>query len=163
MDEFPEFDRRAIEALREPLENRSISVSRASGTAQFPANIVLIAAMNPPGDGADPMEVRRFKKKLSGAIVDRVDLWIDVPLVPHEKLSQGGGESSNTVRGRVADARARALTRSQCTNNELSSRNIEKETLITKDALSTLQQSAKQLQLSPRSYHRVMARCPHYC
>ena len=156
MDEFPEFDRRAVEALREPLENRAITVSRATGTQTYPANIMLVAAMNPPPSGADPMDVKRFKKKMSGAIVDRIDLWIDVPLVPHEKLSAGGGDASVYIREKIIRARARAHARASKPNSELASRNIEQTTAITKDALTLLQQSARQLELSPRSYHRVM-------
>lgn len=162
-DEFPEFDRRALEALREPLENRSITVSRASGTATFPANIMLIAAMNPPAANADPREHERFKKKLSGAIVDRIDLWIEVPHVPHEKLgAKGTGESSETVRSRVVGARRTqkkrhdALNISATTNSELPSKALDEKLGITKGALSTLTSAAKTLKLSPRSYHRVL-------
>lgn len=156
MDEFPEFDRRAVEALREPLENKSITVSRASGTAVFPANVMLVAAMNPPGDRSDEREVMRFKKKLSGAIVDRIDLWIDVPHVPHEKLSAGGGEASRNVAQRIVRARARAEARHGTSNSDVPSRDIEKTIFITEGALKTLQQSSRVLKLSPRSYHRVM-------
>lgn len=157
MDEFPEFDRRAVEALREPLENRRITISRAAGTHTFPANIMLVAAMNPPGERADPRDVMRFQKKLSGAIIDRIDLWVDVPHVPHKKLSGGGGEDSKSVAQRVKNARARAGKRNKGkTNSEIGSRNIEKAVGITADALTSLQQSATVLKLSPRSYHRVM-------
>lgn len=162
LDEFPEFDRRAIEALREPLENRSITVSRASGTVTFPANIMLVAAMNPPTDRADYREVARFEKKLSGAIVDRIDVWIDVPLVPHEKLSLGGGESSSDIRERIARVRIRAKERlslrgiAGSANSEIPARDIESTIAIKKEALATLQSAAKTLALSPRSYHRVM-------
>lgn len=156
MDEFPEFDRRAVEALREPLENRSITVARASGTAHYPANIMLVAAMNPPKDNADMREVMRFERKLSGAIVDRIDVWIEVPLVPHEQLSAGGGDDSNTVRSRISAAQEKARTRQNCLNSELKSRDIETVTGITREALHTLQHSASALKLSPRSYHRVM-------
>jgi magnesium chelatase family protein len=156
MDEFPEFDRRAIESLREPLENRSITVARASGTAHFPANIMLVAAMNPPAQTADMREIQRFEKKLSGAIIDRVDLWIDVPLVPHEKLQSSGGETSASVAERVMEARERARARNNTTNSELKSRDLEHTTQITREALTTLQQSATALALSPRSYHRIM-------
>lgn len=162
LDEFPEFDRRAIEALREPLENRSITVSRASGTAVFPANIMLVAAMNPPSEKADMREVARFERKLSGAIVDRIDVWIDVPLVPHEKLSRGGGEPSAALRERVERVRSRAAERLRAcgaagsSNSEIPSRNIETTIAIEKEALETLQSAAKTLALSPRSYHRVM-------
>lgn len=156
MDEFPEFDRRAIEALREPLENRCITVSRAAGTQTYPANIMFIAAMNPPGERADPREIQRYEKKLSGAIVDRIDLWIDVPNVPHEKLSQGGSDTSKEIRARVQKARKAAEERQGAPNSELGARNIEKVVLIKPDALALLQRSATALDLSPRSYHRVM-------
>ena len=156
MDEFPEFDRRAVESLREPLENRAITVARASGTAHYPANIMLIAAMNPPKDGADMREVQRFERKLSGAIVDRIDLWIEVPLVPHDKLSKGGGDTSEVVRNRIVNAQSLARERNGCPNSELPSRDIETICNISKDALETLQQSATTLKLSPRSYHRCL-------
>jgi len=157
MDEFPEFDRRAVEALREPLENRSVTVSRASGTHAYPANIMLVAAMNPPGDRADARDIARFRKKLSGAIIDRIDLWIDVPHVPHEKLSGGGGESSKETLKRVVEARKRAHKRNRGkANSELPARSIERIIGISSSALRLLQASAAKLRLSPRSYHRVM-------
>ncbi len=163
LDEFPEFDRRALEALREPLENRSITVSRASGSATFPANIMLIAAMNPPGDGADPREIQRFEKKLSGAIVDRIDLWVEVPNIPHEKLGMpSSSESSAIIRARVI--RARGIQESRMkelhvdlkTNSELPSKLLNADIGITKDATDSLVKAAKSLNLSPRSYHRVL-------
>lgn len=157
MDEFPEFDRRSVEALREPLENRSITIARAVGSAHFPANIMLIAAMNPPLLTAPPAEHVRFSKKLSGAIVDRIDLWVDMPHVPHEKLSKGGGESSNAVRTRVMNARIKAEKRNGGkANSELPSKSIETVAGIGGAALALLQQSARTLKLSPRSYHRTL-------
>ncbi len=163
LDEFPEFDRRAIEALREPLENRAITVSRASGSATFPANIMLIAAMNPPAANADPRERARFDKKLSAAIVDRIDLWIDVPNVPHEKLGEREkGESSALVRERVRAAREKQFERAKKlkleahVNGELPGKALGKETGITEEARATLTQAAKGMRLSPRAYHRVL-------
>lgn len=163
LDEFPEFDRRAIEALREPLENRSITVSRAAGSATFPANIMLIAAMNPPADNADQRERDRFEKKISGAIIDRVDLWIEVPNVPHEKLgSSASAEASASVRKRVADARAIQKKRMEAlglpgfTNGELPGKALNETVGILDSAKETLVDAAKRLNLSPRSYHRVL-------
>ncbi len=163
MDEFPEFDRRALEALREPLENRAITVSRAVGSATFPANIMLVAAMNPPGSGADPREIARFQKKLSGAIVDRIDLWIEVPHVPHEKLGgKGSGEQSHEVQQRVLaarekqSARAKRLKLKVHTNSELPSKVLGEDIGIGKETEQTLSNAAKTLKLSPRSYHRVL-------
>lgn len=163
LDEFPEFDRRAIEALREPLENRAITVSRAAGSATFPANIMLVAAMNPPATHADHREQERFKKKLSGAIVDRIDVWIEMPHVPHEKLARGTtGEKSGAVRERVLAARAKQHGRLQKlgitgkTNSELPSKSLNFEVGIPDSVQQTLAKAAKTLNLSPRSYHRVL-------
>lgn len=163
LDEFPEFDRRAIEALREPLENRSITVSRAAGTITFPANIMLVAAMNPPTHHSDPREAARFNRKLSGAIVDRIDLWIEVPHIPHEKLSAAGtGEESRVVQKRILEARDRQASRMRTlktkasVNSELSSKYLDDRIGITDGAKDTLTKAAKTLNLSPRSYHRVL-------
>lgn len=163
LDEFPEFDRRTIEALREPLENRMITVSRASGSVTYPASIMLIAAMNPPTHQSDPREVARFNRKLSGAIIDRIDLWIEVPHIPHEKLARAGtGETSDIVRARVASARARQAARMQklrtraTVNSELSSRHLDDAIGITEGARDSLTKAARTLNLSPRSYHRVL-------
>ena len=163
LDEFPEFDRRTIEALREPLENRLITVSRSAGTVTFPANIMLVAAMNPPTQNTDPREAARFARKLSGAIVDRVDLWIEVPNIPHEKLAKAGtGESSDTVRARINAARMAQTKRMKelrakgNTNSELSSKHLDERIGITEGARDALTRAAKTLNLSPRSYHRVL-------
>ncbi len=163
LDEFPEFDRRALEALREPLENRAITISRSAGTATFPANIMLVAAMNPPGDNADPRDIAHFKKKLSGAIVDRIDIWIEVPHVPHEKLGEKErGESSALVQERVQRAREKQKRRMEKlqlharTNSELASKVLGSEVGITDEATRTITGAAKTLKLSPRSYHRVL-------
>jgi magnesium chelatase family protein len=163
LDEFPEFDRRTIEALREPLENRMITVSRASGSVTYPASIMLIAAMNPPTHQSDPREVARFNRKLSGAIIDRIDLWIEVPHIPHEKLARAGtGETSDMVRTRVANARVRQAERMKqlraraTVNSELSSRHLDEAIGITEGARDALTKAARTLNLSPRSYHRVL-------
>lgn len=163
LDEFPEFDRRALEALREPLENRSVTVSRSAGTVTFPANIMLVAAMNPPTAQTDPREAARFARKLSGAIVDRIDLWIEVPNIPHEKLAMAGtGEQSEIVRKRITVARDRQAARMRelksraVTNSELSSKHLDDRIGITDGARDALTKAAKTLNLSPRSYHRVL-------
>lgn len=163
LDEFPEFDRRTIEALREPLENRMITVSRAAGTVTFPANIMLVAAMNPPTHHTDPREAARFNRKLSGAIVDRIDLWIEVPNIPHEKLARAGtGETSSVVQKRIVSARERQAERMKklgaraSVNAELSSKHLDDRIGITDGAKDALTKAAKTLNLSPRSYHRVL-------
>lgn len=163
LDEFPEFERRALEALREPLENRSITISRAVGSAVFPANIMLVAAMNPPQQNADPREVMRFLKKLSGAIVDRIDLWVDVPHISHEKLSgAASGDSSETIRQRVERARLQqrernlSYTKSAITNSELPGKVLGAAFGIGEEATKTLADATKTFKLSPRSYHRIL-------
>lgn len=163
LDEFPEFDRRAIEALREPLENRSITVSRATGSVTFPANIMLVAAMNPPDHRADPREVARFKRSLSGAIVDRIDLWVEVPLVPHAKLARSReGEESQAVAARVAAARERQATRMRTlgthttVNAELQGKHLDARIGVLDEARDALVRAAESLRLSPRSFHRVL-------
>jgi len=163
LDEFPEFDRRTIEALREPLENRMITVSRSAGTVTFPANIMLIAAMNPPTRATDPREVARFARKLSGAIVDRIDVWIEVPHIPHEKLGTGStGEESQVIRERIVSSRQiqkerhTSLASSGTTNSELPSKHLDNNVGAGNEARETLTKAAKTLSLSPRSYHRVL-------
>ncbi|MEK7530695.1 MAG: YifB family Mg chelatase-like AAA ATPase [Patescibacteria group bacterium] len=163
LDEFPEFDRRAIEALREPLENRHISVSRSAGSVTFPANIMLIAAMNPPSTNTDIREAARFHRKLSGAIIDRIDLWIEVPHIPHEKLGRAGtGEASASIRARIEAARATQKKRMvnlktrATTNAELASKHLDARIGITEEARNQLTKAATSLNLSPRSYHRIL-------
>ncbi len=163
LDEFPEFDRRALEALREPLENRAITVSRSAGSVTYPANIMLVAAMNPPADNADAREKARFERKISAAIVDRIDLWIEVPHVPHERLGDmRGGETSEEVRERVIAARAAQAARAEKlsldarVNSELPGKELNAALGIAKETQETLARAAKQMKLSPRAYHRVL-------
>ena len=132
MDEFPEFDRRVIEAMRQPLEDRIISVSRAFGQARFPASFILVAALNPcpcgnRGSSKRPCDcsggtLARYAKRISGPVIDRIDLWIVVGEVDHSKLSLGGAESSKIVRARIATARKIQTDRFQ---NETVSNNAE--------------------------------------
>jgi magnesium chelatase family protein len=118
LDEFPEFSRDVLEALREPLQDGTITISRAAGSVTYPANVLLVTACNPcpcgfQGDPAEPCrcsqgDLERYRRKLSGPILDRIDLHVTVPrLAPEElvSLGDGGGESSAAVRGRVEQAR----------------------------------------------------------
>ncbi|HEX8947118.1 MAG TPA: YifB family Mg chelatase-like AAA ATPase [Candidatus Paceibacterota bacterium] len=166
LDEFPEFDARALEALREPLENRTVTVSRTRATVTFPADCMLVAAMNPAdtlGGDADAAlrAARKQSRKLSRPIADRLDLWVEVPHVPHETLaSLGSGEPSESVRARIEKARARASARTGregADNAHLSSRELEGEAAaFSPEARAALLAAAKKLDLSPRSYHRTM-------
>ncbi len=165
LDEFPEFDRRSIDALREPLEDRVVSVSRAKGTARFPANFILVAAMNPNREREEgrisELDRERLKKKISGPIVDRIDMWIEVVHIEHEKLKgrEGVPKESPVVRERVRRARELQTIRYESeskTNSEMSVRDIDTRAKLTGKAEETLTLAAKNLKLSPRSYHRTI-------
>lgn len=174
LDEFPEFDTRVLEALREPLEERRVSVSRAKGSAIFPAHFILIAAMNPCPCGnfgskekaciCPPTAVLRYQRKVSGPIMDRIDMWIEVGRLEHKMLlSKGdGGETSRVVRARVEKARERQRSRFATagrdigTNSEMNARDIATLLDIRKDVLDLLNTSATRLDLSARAYHRII-------
>lgn len=165
LDEFPEFDSRALEALRQPLEDRVVTVSRARATVTFPADCMIVAAMNPADTLANDSRVAlraaaKQARRISRPIVDRLDLWIEVPLVPHEtlaKLSQG--EASDKVRARVIAARMRAEKRTGkkgFTNAALTSRALDEKSGFSAAAKEALTSAAARLHLSPRGYHRTM-------
>jgi magnesium chelatase family protein len=173
LDEFPEFERRVIDALRQPLEDRVVSVTRAKGSALFPANFILLAAMNPCPCGnfgfkgkecvCSPIQLMRYQRKLSGPILERIDIWLDVPRIEHEKLSGASvGESSEEVRKRVAAARLLQRDRfkknkSKSTfNAEMSVRDLVGLVDLPEDSKKLLNDSAKSLGLSPRVYHKVI-------
>lgn len=165
LDEFPEFDSRTLEALRQPLEDRVVTVSRARASITFPADCMIVAAMNPADTLSDDARVAfraaaKQARRISRPIVDRLDLWIEVPLVPHATLAKlSTGESSKSVRERVVAARSRAAKRSGkpgATNAALTGRELDEKSGFTPEAKETLTQSAARLHLSPRSYHRTM-------
>lgn len=166
LDEFPEFERRAIDALREPLENKKVTVSRAKGSVTFPANFILVAALNPNREvGAHTQQSERDRErliqKISGPIIDRIDMWIEVTHVPHEKLQEvrEGKPESAAIRTRVTRARAIQEARfgtTMRTNGDMSVRDIERHTYLTAAAEQTLLASARIQKLSPRSYHRTI-------
>ena len=174
LDEFPEFERRVIDALRQPLEDRTVSVSRVKGSAQFPAHFTLITAMNPCPCGnfgvkgkrceCAPREIDRYKRKISGPIVDRIDLWTEVSVVEHERLTEGRGseEDSVSVRQKVAAARERARVRYEKlglplrTNSDVGARDIAAAIPLSNDVKQALNLSAKKHDLSARVYHRLI-------
>ncbi len=164
LDEFPEFDSRALEALRQPLEDRVVTVSRARASATFPADCMVVAAMNPAETLSDDARVAlraaaKQARRISRPIVDRLDLWIEVPLVPHGVLAKlAAGESSAAVRERVARARARAEKRGGrgAANALLPGRALDEKSGFTAAAKEALAAAAARLNLSPRSYHRTM-------
>ena len=165
LDEFPEFDSRTLEALRQPLEDRIVTVSRARATVTFPADCMIVAAMNPANTLSDDTRVNiraaaKQARRISRPIVDRLDLWIEVPLVPHNTLSNlSRGESSEKVRDRVVNARKRAERRTGkkgATNAALTGRQLDEKSGFSTAAKETLTNAAARLNLSPRSYHRTM-------
>ena len=165
LDEFPEFDSRTLEALRQPLEDRIVTVSRARATVTFPADCMIVAAMNPADTLSDDSRVAlraaaKQARRISRPIVDRLDLWIEVPLVPHDTLAKlSDGEPSEEVRKRVVAARTRVERRTGkrgATNGALTGRELDEKSGFTTAAKETLTQSAARLHLSPRSYHRTM-------
>jgi magnesium chelatase family protein len=165
LDEFPEFESRALEALRQPLEDRMVTVSRARATITFPADCMIVAAMNPADTISDDMKTAmraaaKQARRISRPIVDRLDLWIEVPHVPHDTLTKlSNGESSVTVRQRVLAARKRAANRAGklgATNAALTGKELDEKSGFTAAAKETLTSAAARLNLSPRSYHRTM-------
>lgn len=172
LDEFPEFDRDVIEALRQPLEDRIITISRARGTVTFPAQCILIASMNPCpcGLGKDkgctcPERIfNAYRRRLSGPIIDRIDVWANVTKIDYEKLSVKNisTENSKTIRDRVSKARMIQLKRfkekglSICYNSEMNAQNIENCVNMTENARSILKISAERLNLSGRAFHRII-------
>ncbi|MBU6388350.1 YifB family Mg chelatase-like AAA ATPase [Patescibacteria group bacterium] len=165
LDEFPEFDSRTLEALRQPLEDHVVTVSRARATITFPADCMIVAAMNPADTLSSDTRVAvraalKQARRISRPIVDRLDLWIEVPLVPHDTLAKlSNGEPSEQVRKRVVAARERAQRRTGkkgATNAALTGRELDEKSGFTAEAKGTLTSAAARLRLSPRSYHRTM-------
>jgi magnesium chelatase family protein len=167
LDELPEFDRHVLEVLREPLESGRITISRAARRADFRAQFQLVAAMNPCPCGylghfngkcrCTPDQVARYRGKISGPLLDRIDIQIEVPAVPQEALlKQADGETSGVIQQRVEAARQRQLARQGKPNAQLTVTEID--TLCAPDAqgAALLQQVISRLNLSARAYHRVL-------
>jgi magnesium chelatase family protein len=170
LDELPEFQRAALEALREPLESGHITISRAARQARFPARFQLVAAMNPCPCGwlgafaatgkscrCNPDAVLRYQGRLSGPLLDRIDMQIEVPAVrPVELMAQADGDTSAVVAQRVAAARARQLARQGCLNSALDSAQLDALCALTPPAARFLQSAAERLGWSGRGLHRVL-------
>jgi magnesium chelatase family protein len=167
LDELPEFDRKVLEVLREPLESGSIRVSRAARQADFPAQFQLVAAMNPCPCGylghytgrcrCTPDQVLRYRRKISGPLLDRIDLQIEVPAVDPDDMNHGpAGTTSAEVRVRVGRARARMHERQGRENARLSAREIDEHCATDDAGVGLLKQAIAKLGLSARGYHRVL-------
>ncbi len=167
LDELPEFERKVLEVLREPLESGRITVSRAARQADFPAQFQLVAAMNPCPCGylghysgkcrCTPDQISRYRSRISGPLLDRIDLQIEVPALARDDLmSQVPGEASAEVHARVVTARARALARQQKPNTFLATREIDRHCAPEAAGNALLKQAIAQLGLSARAYHRIL-------
>lgn len=174
LDEFPEFDKRVIESLREPLEEGAITVSRAKGTFLFPASCTLIASMNPCPCGymgsklkrcmCKPGDIDRYARKLSGPIMDRIDIWVPVLHIDYDTLSHSRtGEDSNAVRLRVAHARTFAQKRFSeagdlhiTKNKDMKAKDIDVHIPLSSQTLELMKKLSTSYALSPRAYHRVL-------
>lgn len=167
LDELPEFDRKVLETLREPLETGRVHIARAGRHAEFPAEFQLIAAMNPcpcgfHGDSTrscrcTPDQIARYRGRLSGPFLDRIDLIVEVPALPPDALaSKAAGESSASVRARVEAATQRQQTRQGKANARLGTGEIDAHCQPDAVGLALLQQATTRLGLSARAWHRVL-------
>lgn len=167
LDEFPEFDRKVLEALREPLESGRITVSRAAAKADYPAQFQLIAAMNPCPCGyhghpsgrcrCTPDQIARYRARISGPLLDRIDILIEVPSVPHAELeAPPNGESSAAIRERVARAYALQLARQGKPNARLTPQEMQRWCGVDEATRSMVRRAMERLHLSARAYHRIL-------
>ncbi len=167
LDELPEFDRHVLEVLREPLESGHISISRAARQVEFPARFQLVAAMNPcpcgyAGDPSGrcrctPDAVARYCARISGPLLDRIDLKLEMSRIPHAELRDtSSGESSAVVRERVVAARTRQVERAGKPNAWLSNREVERDCSLSRKDHELLDRAVERLGLSARAYHRIL-------
>ena len=167
LDELPEFERGVLEVLREPLESGRITISRAARQAEFPAQFQLVAAMNPCPCGylghpngkcrCTPDQVARYRGKISGPLLDRIDIQIEVPALSESELTkQADGESSIAVQARVEIAYQRQLVRQGKPNSQLSTKEIDRLCKPDEAGENLLKQAISRLSLSARAYHRIL-------
>jgi len=171
LDELPEFNRNALESLRQPLEDKVVTISRAQGSVTYPAGFMLVSAMNPCPCGfyGDPVkeckcstgEIARYQKKISGPLLDRIDIFIEVPRVEYDKLADTTlAESSEIVQERVEAARQKQLSRFTGTkltgNADMTPLEVKNFCQIDSAAQSLLRTAMKQLQLTARAFHRIL-------
>lgn len=166
LDELPEFDRKVLEVLREPLESGHIMISRAARQATFPAAFQLIAAMNPCPCGylGDPSgrchcssdQVQRYRNRISGPLLDRIDMHVEVPRLSFNEIEGQPGEHSRVVRKRVCRARQRQLERNGTLNSRLTHPQLQQACALAMQDRRLLQQAMDRLQLSARAYHRII-------
>lgn len=170
LDEFPEFERRVLEALRQPLEDGDITVSRARGTITYPAKSLMVFSMNPCpcgnyGSDTKPclcsnQTLYRYQRKVSGPIADRIDIWLEVPHFDHEKMNIKSKRESDFIRKKIEIARQiqreRFENREISLNSQMRPKDLEEFAPLTSESQIILQTAAKKLDLSARAYHRVI-------
>jgi len=171
LDEFPEFPRSLLESLRQPLEDGIITISRAQGTLIFPAQCMLVASQNPCPCGyysdpdkpciCTPGQIIKYQKKVSGPLLDRIDLQVEVPKVKFEKLTTDElGETSYTIRSRVEEGRERQrrrfLGRSCRTNSEMKNKEVKEFCVLRSETQDLLKQAVTEFQFSARTFHRIL-------
>lgn len=174
LDEFPEFDKKVINALREPLEDGRITISRAKSAVQFPSRFILVAAMNPCpcGHGEGPkckctaLNIQKYQQKISGPIVDRIDMWLEIPAVDHRSLVVGDRKENETLEAKRKIERARMVQQTRYAQNKkesgsklnahLTSRDIKKHIVLSEDVQDRIAEAAERMALSPRAVHRVI-------
>lgn len=167
LDELPEFDRKVLEVLRQPLESKNIVISRASRQITFPANFQLIAAMNPCPCGyafnqdsrcqCSTEAIKRYQNRISGPLLDRIDLHIDVPPLKAQELhDKSDVENSSQVRERVTQAYQLQMQRQGHLNQALSPKQLETHALLDEASSQILDQAQQRLNLSARAYHRII-------
>ncbi|TAJ33490.1 MAG: ATP-binding protein [Nitrospirae bacterium] len=175
LDEVPEFKRHVLDGLRQPLEDGTVALTRVSASLRYPARVMLVAAMNPCPCGyhgdrtrdcvCSPNQVRKYRARLSGPLLDRLDIHLDVPPVPVRELTQGPGregqaESSASIRARVAAARARQAARYRqdglYSNAQLKPRHVKKYCVLDQAGRELLEQAMTRLGLSARAYGRIL-------
>ena len=177
LDELPEFHRDVLEALREPLEEGRVVLSRASGTMTFPSNFMMVAAMNPCPCGfygdpkrecrCSPAMIQRYRNKISGPLLDRVDIHIEVPAVKYKEMAgEGNGEASERIRARVEEARQIQRRRFEARNPDtgvgascnarMSPKDIKEHCRLDEDSQELLKMAMTELNLSARAYDRIL-------
>ena len=167
MDELPEFHRDVLEALREPLEEGRVVISRAAGTMTFPANFMLVAAMNPCPCGfygdpkrecrCSPNMITKYRNKISGPLLDRIDIHVEVPSVKYKEMAgEGTGETSAKIRPRVEAARVIQRARLKKTNSRMSPKEIKEFCKLDEESQQLLKMAMTELNLSARAYDRIL-------
>jgi magnesium chelatase family protein len=172
LDELPEFKRSVLEVMRQPLEDREVTISRAKFTVTYPSSFMLVASMNPSPSGyfndpgspvtSSPSEMHRYMSKISGPLLDRIDIHIEVTPVPFEKLSEDRrGESSRDIRKRVTAARQKQTNRFEDNekvhyNAQMSVKQIRAHCSLDPDSMNLLKVAMERLNLSARAYDRIL-------